>query len=144
MCLEADTSVEQRILVVFGKVSPQTFTLVKTGLPAFISETSRVLFVDFSPADYPIGKIFTRVFKPEAATAVEIVECKIVAVTQQWAKPLDEIPHGWKTICVIEFTPAVPALIQSLSEIEHWYDERKDCVYLSNDETWSALVNVEI
>jgi hypothetical protein len=58
------------------------------------------------------------------------------AATQQFLKPFDELPHGWKTICFLESPEGVPNLIANLPMAESWYETAADTeVLLSNDDT---------
>ncbi|MCC5475541.1 hypothetical protein [Streptomyces barringtoniae] len=52
------------------------------------------------------------------------VTVMVVAVTQQFGKPFDGIPRGWKTLALLRFEPEVPALISDLPTASGWYDDR--------------------
>ena len=135
---ESDTPVEERYLWFDGKLSPGVFKAIKSGLPGDIPPRSVVLFVGFSYATLPIGKCFDVVF-PMGQPALG-VKCRsrIHAVTQQWAKPFDQVPHGWKTICVVEFPDGVPPLVESLPSIDAWY-QNEDRVCVCDEVTWERL-----
>jgi len=65
-------------------------------------------------------------------------------VTQQFGQAFDEVPHGWKTICLLDFPDDVPDLIQDLPVSASWDDSTPGRqVELSSDETWTALIDVE-
>jgi hypothetical protein len=49
------------------------------------------------------------------------VTARVVAVTQQFGYPWDEVPHGWKTICIIEFPAGVPEVIDALPVVDAWH-----------------------
>lgn len=138
---ESNVPIEERYLIVFGKASQEVIELVKDDLPDVFSENTGIVFIDFAVADYPVGTIFTKVFRKEDVSICENANCRIVGVTQQFAKPVSEISHGWKTICAVEFTPSIPSLIQDLPEIDDWYDERKDRICLSSEQTWQTLAS---
>jgi hypothetical protein len=112
--------IDQRYLTLFGLVSPASMELVEAALPADRPATSRVCFVGYSYADLPLPKRFTILFamdKPETGVKTEIV---IIAATQQLAVSSEEIPHGWKTICVIDFPLGVPPIVDDLPTLNSW------------------------
>jgi len=61
----------------------------------------------------------------------------VVAVSQQFGKPFDEIPHGWKTITMLRFSPEVPKGVRDLPEVEDWW-ARQPSMGLCTSETWEA------
>jgi hypothetical protein len=136
---ENDTPVEEWFLCLEGFVSSKAMAQVSAGLPATKPENAEVFFVQFAYADLPIGKEFQVAFfknKPET-----IVNClsKVVAVTQQFGKPLSEVPHGWKTICYIQFQTEMPELLKQLPTVDAWY-RNPESICLSSLETWRAVV----
>jgi len=51
------------------------------------------------------------------------------------------VPHGWKTICLLDFPTGLPSLVERLPVIEDWYGSLPDReVVLCSNETWAALV----
>jgi hypothetical protein len=135
---EDKTPLEQRYLWFEGKVDPKSLALVRAGLPERIPSQAVILFVGFSYADIPLGKCFEIIFpKGRAEAGIRNRSC-ISAVTQQWGKPFDVIPNGWKTICVVEFPDGVPQMIEDLPTVEAWYCNR-DWVCICDEPTWSAL-----
>ena len=135
---EIDTPIDQRFLCLGGFVSPNTIAQVATGLPKENPKDSEVFFVKFAYADLPIGKEFQVAFlksRPE-----KFVNCmsKIVAVSQRLGKPFSEVPHGWKTICCIQFLEEIPELLRQLPVLDAWcYSENAVC--LSSLETWKSI-----
>ena len=89
---------------VLGRLSNKVLGLYKGVLD--VKENDVVLFCDYSEFDIPVGYCFTRVVKSDNT----ILNCKVLLkkVSQQFLKPFDEIPHGWKTICKFEFVDGVP------------------------------------
>lgn len=135
---ENDTPIEERVLCLEGFVSAKAMAQVSAGLPATKPENAEAFFVQFAYADLPIGKEFQVAFlksKPEA-----FVNClsKITAVTQQFGKPFNEVPHGWKTICYIQFPTKSPELLKQLPTVDAWY-QNTETVCLSSLETWQAI-----
>lgn len=140
---EEDTPIEERYLLVEGRASNAALALVADGLPPKLPATSLVFFVSFAYADLPLGTSFTHVFTPSDPTKHEVTECSVKAVTQQFAKPLAEIPHGWKTITAIDFPAGVPTMLQDLPLVDAWY-ENANPVALSCEETWRRLLQAAL
>jgi hypothetical protein len=47
-------------------------------------------------ADLPAPHVFDIVIKHDNPRQMERLPLTVRAVTQQWAKPFPEIPHGWR------------------------------------------------
>jgi hypothetical protein len=67
-----------------------------------------------------------------------MVPSRILAVTQQFAKPFDIIPHFCATICLIEFPLGIPALIDNLPSVDQWHQSSQK-ICLASRERWLAL-----
>jgi hypothetical protein len=135
---ENDTPVEERLLCLEGFVSAKAMAQVSAGLPSTKPEKAEAFFVQFAYADLPIGKEFQVAFlKSEPETFVNCLS-KVAAVTQQFGKPLPEVPHGWKTMCYIQFPTELPELLKQLPTVDAWY-QNTETVCLSSLETWQAI-----
>jgi hypothetical protein len=121
------TPVPERTLLVESIASPRAREAVTSGLPRTIHENEVVLFVGYTFAEVPVGTTFDCCYMAADESNVRWVRSEVVAVTQQFARPWDEMPHGWKTITVLRFDPAVPDLVaQPIS------------ILISSRETWHA------
>jgi hypothetical protein len=141
MRLEEQTDVSERYLWLEGKVSKKALALLEKGLPASKPTNSDNFFVGFSYADLPLIKEFDVAFpkgKPELGF---LCQSRILAVTQQFAHPWDTVPHGWKTVCLIEFPDGMPSLVLDLPEVDNWYIVQ-EYVCLCSHETWEHLIRV--
>jgi hypothetical protein len=125
--------IERRYLWFEGQVAPHLLPLILKGLPQHRTPKSAILFVGYAFADLEIGYRFDVIFPRKNPEAGIHCQSKIVAVTQQFSKPFDRVPHGWKTICEIEFPEGIPTVIQNLPELIGWH---------LNDE-WVCVCNVE-
>lgn len=97
-------------------------------------------FVGFAYADLPIGTTFTALFpfhRPELARRTTAV---IHSVTQQFGRPFDVIPAGWKTISLIDFPAGIPEDAMQLPVVDTWYTLREERLCLCGDETLDALL----
>ena len=138
MLAEEAVPLNERFLFTTGIVSAKTLAIVGDGFSIAPSPNGRILFFSFAYADLALGNAFSFVFprkRPQDAVETEAV---ITAVTQQWGKPFDDLPHGWKTISLVEFPRGVPALIDALPIVDHWYESAVS-VCLANQDTVSAL-----
>jgi len=136
---EASESLQSRYLVIAGIVSSNTLSSIQAGLPAQWPSNCHPCFVWYSYEDIPVGTKFDFVFLRTNPASFVNATTKIVAVTQQYAKPLDFIPHGWKTICLIEFPIDALSLIEKLSEIDTWDKQERTEICLATKETFRGL-----
>jgi hypothetical protein len=134
----ADTPIEQRYLWLEGKVSPASMSLIQPGLPSMRPSQTEVVFVGFAYADLPFSKRFDVVFPKDKPEDGVRCSCRIVAATQQFAKPFTEVPHGWSTICAIHFPEGVPHLVQQLPVVDGW-GRNSEWVCICDEETWEHL-----
>lgn len=137
---EADAPIRERSLWLEGKVSSKSLELIKSGLPSTWPPGAEVLFVGFAYADLPLTKQFEVVFPRNKPQEGVRCGCRIIATTQQFGKPFPEVPHGWKTVCVLQFSGDVPEMVQRLPVVDSWY-QNKDWVCLCDEATWECLKN---
>ena len=137
---ESDVALRERVLVAEGRASPATLVRIAAALPQERSTNCEVLFFSFAYADIPIGRTFSVAFPANAPQLATRTSCQILAVTQQFAKPFDEIPHGWKTICLVKFAEGIPDVIGSLPFVNGRY-ENPDTVCLCDEATWRQQVD---
>ncbi len=129
------------VLVIKGLLAEQHRAIFKNSLPQILPANTVVVFTDYSQADFPVHQQFTKIFSLDDRNIYEDTLCEIIAVTQQFDKPMDIVPSWWKTICVIDFPDRVPELVSTLTygEFETWGSD-KNRLGLSTDETWDVLV----
>lgn len=138
--LEENVPLSERFLTIKGVVSPETFVKVRKGLQSEISSNTLCLFISFSYADIPLGKSFDVLFKIDNPVIAVESKCIIRAVTQQFSEPINKIPYGWKTICLLEFQDRIPDFVQILPTIDDWYSSKRyQHLGLTNTETWKLL-----
>lgn len=113
---ELDTPVSERYLTVQGRAGES----LHAGLPVSFPRTARRAFVSYSYADLPIGKQFDCCYPENMPSRVIPVPIRLLGVTQQFGKPFDQIPHGWKTICLFDFPEGVPPEVDALPILEGW------------------------
>jgi len=82
-----------------------------------------LLVADYSDFEVPIGTKFNLLKKMDATDTSYSIDGQLTMVTQQFAKPFDCIPKGWKTIVEIRFDSASLELIKSrMKLIDSWSD----------------------
>jgi hypothetical protein len=135
---EADTPIEQRFLRLEGRASPASMELIKAGLPTSRTPDTEVVFVGFAYADLPFTKRFDVIFPKDRPEEGIPCECRIIAATQQWGQPFPEIPHGWKTICMLRFAGGIPRLVQQLPVVDTWHQDTES-VCICDEESWQHL-----
>lgn len=107
-------------------------------LPITRPPDTEIVFVGYAYADLPFTKRFDVVFPKDKPQDGVRCECRVIAATQQFSKPFTEIPHGWKTICMVHFPNGVPQLIQQLPIVDRWF-ENKLWVCVCDEEVWERL-----
>jgi hypothetical protein len=137
---ESDAPLRERVLIVEGRASATVLFHVRGALPKELPANSEVLFMSFAYADMPIGRTFDIAFPTGAPQSLTRTRCEVVAVTQQYAKPFDELPHGWKTICVVKFEEGIPDIIASLPVVNGWYENRYT-VSLCDADVWQLIAD---
>ena len=149
--------IDERYLSVQGHLSTKAQRLVRKGLPKQLPPNSRICFVTYAYANLPLPKEFDTlfrynrdetfvkhgddigtVFQPKHLATAIFTCIRIVAVTQQFAEAWQEIPDGWKTICVIEFPDGVPTSMDELPTMNAW-GESREAVALCSHETLQAI-----
>lgn len=122
-------------IMLMGFVSDSILIELKTAFSKG-DDRSKVFFASYSQMDIPIGTSFQKVFDL-STNQVENVECKLVEVTQQFGRPMELIPSGWKTICKIKFNTEVPLLIKGLPQINEWATPGSKSIVLTNNAFWN-------
>jgi hypothetical protein len=135
---EERVPLEDRVLVADGQPADHVLEKLRSGLPAIWPVTTRCLLLLYAYADVPLGKRFDVVFPRSAPEQVVRAPSVIVAVTQQFGKPFDSIPHGWKTVTLVDFPSGVPPLIDRMPRVEE-FAQSPLCVGFATEETWRAL-----
>jgi hypothetical protein len=138
--LESDVPLRERVLDVEGRASSTVLFHAWGALPKEKPANCEILLVSFAYADIPVGRTFAIAFPKNAPQLVTRARCRILGVTQQFAAPFDEVPHGWKTICLVEFPEGVPAVIASLPMVNGWY-ENQNTVGFCDEETWRLIAD---
>jgi len=136
---EENVPMGDRQLLLEGSVSATALALVRAGLPDTWSGTARCLFATYAYADLPLGKRFDFAFPSGDPHAAEPTTAIVQAVTQQFGKPFDSIPHGWKTICLIDFGNSLPRAIENLPTLDSW-GQSSQRVALCTRETMDAIL----
>lgn len=135
---EDAVAVEERYLWLEGRASDKVKKILGRGLPRTLPPDTEIFFVGYSYADIPLGKTFTVAFPK--GKPLESVKCtsRIIAVTQQFGKSFNEIPHDWKTICAIQFPAGIPSFVLALPVADSWHTNSLQ-ICLSTPETVAIL-----
>jgi hypothetical protein len=131
---EEKVQMDQRFLMVQGHLSERCLDYARAALPPRRPENSAILFLSYAYADIPIGRRYKILFPKDHPELAVPTDCEILAVTQQFSKPFDCIPHGWKTICLVRFATDIPEMIRTLPTIDGWINPNWLC--LCDEETW--------
>jgi hypothetical protein len=137
MLSEEKVPIEQRCLYIQGILSSEAEKF-STSITNNRPKNSCLCFASYTYADLPLPKNFDVIFVRENPKQAIIVTSRVIRVTQQFNKEWREIPHGWKTICLIEFPKGVPPLMHTLPLIDGWSHDPLIC--LSTLETWQTIL----
>ena len=106
-------------LLITGVADKRVFKLI--GREFELAENQKWLFVDYAADNFSLNTQLTVLLTDEAGTlSNESFNITILECTNQFGHHLPEIPRGWKTICKISFTPAIPQKIDHLDITEGW------------------------
>jgi hypothetical protein len=138
---ESEVPVEQRYLIVHGIVHGAVYKKVRGGLSGEEADGHTLcLFLSYAYADIPVGREFGRVFARANILEAARARCVVKSATQQFAAPLEYLPHGWKTICLVGFPAGVPELFGRLPVVRGWFESEPDThLCMSDEETWDEL-----
>ncbi|MEU6063665.1 MULTISPECIES: hypothetical protein [Streptomyces] len=136
MRTEEDTPPAERILLVESRADDRALAALGHELPER-SANEEALFLSYNYADVPVGRRYDCCFRRADESDVAWVTVTVVAVTQQFGRVFDEIPHGWKTLTLLRFDPEIPALIRDLPAASAWFEQRVS-LYISDQETWQV------
>jgi hypothetical protein len=118
MLPEEQVAPEDRWLMLTGLASAKAVRAVEGGLPQTWPATARCVFVSYAYADLPLGKTFEAVFPVDRPDAAVDAAARIIGVTQQYGTAWTSVPHGWKTVCVLDFPRGVPAIVDALPTVD--------------------------
>jgi len=107
-------------LITQGIVSGAVIRELKNSFPKKENSSNTiVLFCAFSECDIPVGSVFTQIwFRQEVLYTGTVMLTKI---TQQFDRPVDAIPTGWRTVCSFTFEGPVPdVLYKYLPVVQSW------------------------
>ena len=117
-------------LHILGKVS----TVVSKKLPNYydsVNEHTIWLFVGYSFTEYKIGDSFDIFIKESDQTWNHDYELKLQRVFDEFGRSYTNIPEGYKTICLFDCSPSIPAYIKNLPTLKTW-DVNDSSLYLCN------------
>lgn len=113
-------------LKILGRASKKivnTYTSILNYTPT--DESEMLLFFDFSEDNVAVGHEFYVIenMKNEILFSGLI---KLISVSQEFGKPFDSIPAGWKTICKIKFIgKKVPSVVLDLPPVNDWFESKE-------------------
>jgi hypothetical protein len=115
-----ETVFHNRCLAIESRASTRAREAVATGLVAAPGINDVLLFLSYAGTTHAVGSEFDVIVDGDGSLLLAEVRMILVGLTQQFGKPWDEIPGGWKTLGVIRFVGGVPEVIASLAEADAW------------------------
>lgn len=110
-------------LKIKGKLSTNTIENFSVLSDLKSREDILFLFVDFASQDIPINSSF---FVIKSSNEKDVrCSSQVVRITQQYNRPFDIIPRGWKTIIALKIIGEKPTILKNMNEIEDWYDKNR-------------------
>jgi hypothetical protein len=121
-----------------GSLDAEAFAFARKGLPSD-ALADECFYASYVFADLSVPHVFDIVFKADDPRQMQRLPLTVRAVTQQWAKPFCEIPHGWKTIIWLGRDARTSPLIRAMPRLRVWHLKGRIC--LTKEATWAALTN---
>ncbi|MFT3826360.1 MAG: hypothetical protein QM731_20725 [Chitinophagaceae bacterium] len=79
------------------------------------------LFMSFALDDVPLNTVFNQLVVHGSSQISYPVNACLIKITQQFFKLFDEVPSGWKTICLVQFDePSYKFVKGVLPVLETW------------------------
>jgi hypothetical protein len=117
---------------VFGIVIDVIEKQIVEALKLTKQKNSLLFFCDYSDHDFEIGHEFSSISENDQIIYSGLIKLK--TVTQQYFKPFEIIPSGWKTICEFEFEESIPSIIRAkIPILESWSGMNLKCFTLSDN-----------
>jgi hypothetical protein len=114
-----------RTIEVVGQVAPGTLVKLKKSVASVTDKTGiYFVFVMRQEHNFKVGGRFT-INPANAGNGLETA-LELVAVTQQYDFPIDEIPRGWNTICAFRTLGGAPSVLATLPFIDEWYENYRN------------------
>ncbi len=129
---------ELPVLTLVGRPSADARAAIGSGLPASPGTGDVTCFATFSPTEFPIGAEFDVVFEEGRTNSPVTVQCRLLAVTQQFGVAMTEVPIGWRTICVLRFVPPIPDVVADLAVVDSW-SQGTGRVHLCASDTFAEI-----
>jgi len=108
-------------IIIRGRFPSSDFNLLREALKFdVLNKLEVIVYCLYSEYDIPLGTIFHRIENMGNQIVYE-GEIKLTKLTQQYLKPFDGIPKGWKTICKFKFQDQIPLALIELPEVS-WDD----------------------
>ncbi|NIG55727.1 hypothetical protein [Chitinophaga sp. Cy-1792] len=111
-----------------GKLSPKVLPLFAEVLGSMkLARNEIIFFCSYSAYDIPAGHCFSEILNNDKTTKCRII---LKEISQQFFKPFDEIPHGWKTVCKFEFPDGIiPSAVMELPALDGWGYEKHFLIF---------------
>ena len=132
-----------RYLTICGRASEEAVKLVRTGLPEVWPDTTICCFLDYANMTVPVGACFDLIFDDfDPTNHVNTAIC-VQAVTQEFARPFDEISQGWKTITLLDFPQGLPEIVDKIPVVEGWHALDRLFILCNSEDYESVRLNRE-
>ena len=120
---------QQGKLHILGKASA---VIVKKLQQQYVSKENAIwLFAGYSFSEYKVGDSFDILIKESDQSWNHDFKIKLQKVYDEFGRTYTAIPEGYKTICLFECTPSIPAYIKRLPVLKTW-DLSDSSIYLCN------------
>jgi len=108
---------EKENIIITGRFPSSDFSLLREALKFnILTKLEVIVYCLYSEYEIPLGTIFHRIENMNNQIVYE-GEIKLTNVTQQYLRPFDGIPKGWKTICKFKFQHQIPLALIELPEV---------------------------
>ncbi len=118
---------QQGKLHILGKASSVVVKKLQQDNAA--KENAIWLFAGYSFSEYKVGDSFDILIKESDQSWNHDFKIKLQKVYDEFGRSYTTIPEGYKTICLFECTPSIPAYIKGLPVLKTW-EVSNNSIYL--------------
>ena len=116
-----DSVFYNRSLGIGGVVSAAWLERLATGLAPGTPRADEVcLLTAFAGANHPVGEELDVLLDASRRVVLARARAILVGVTQQFGRPMDEAPVGWRCVCVVRFPAGIPEAARAIPIAERW------------------------
>ncbi len=141
--------IKEKKLRILGKASASVLKKVQSRYAITIKENAILLFVGYTFNEYKTGSLFDIFIEESDKSWNHDYKIKLEKVYDECGTTYNSTPEGFKTLCLFECFPSIPAAIRKLPTLKTWdvtgkglyFCNHVDIDLLNNRANGSSLLN---